>query len=105
MAILGQTVLWNGEDRSNFFSDSSLNSTNLPILGKSSTTKYLLFAKHCTHFQRRLWQPTPVFLPGESRDREARQATVHWVAESQAQLKGLIMHAEKAMAPLSSTLA
>ena len=32
MAILGQTVSWNGEDKSNPFSNSSLNSTNLPIL-------------------------------------------------------------------------
>ena len=26
---------------------------------------------------RRIWQPTPVFLPGESRDRAAWRATVH----------------------------
>ena len=30
----------------------------------------------------RLWQPTPVFLPGESLDRGAWRATVHGVAES-----------------------
>ena len=30
---------------------------------------------------RREWQPTPVFLPGESHDRRARWATVHGVAE------------------------
>ena len=29
---------------------------------------------------RRKWQPTPVFLPGESMDRGAWQATVHGVA-------------------------
>ena len=28
---------------------------------------------------RRKWQPTPVFLPGESRDRGAWQTTVHVV--------------------------
>ena len=31
---------------------------------------------------RREWQPTPVFLPGESMDRGAWQATVHGVAMS-----------------------
>ena len=30
---------------------------------------------------RRVWQPTPVFLPGESMDRGAWWATVHRVAE------------------------
>ena len=29
---------------------------------------------------RRKWQPAPVFLPGESHDREAWWATVHGVA-------------------------
>ena len=32
---------------------------------------------------RRAWQPTPVFLPGESMDRGAWWATVHGVAKSQ----------------------
>ena len=36
---------------------------------------------------RRDWQPTPVFLPGESMCREAWQATVHRVAKSLTQLK------------------
>ena len=31
---------------------------------------------------RRKWQPTPVFLPGKSMDREAWLATVHGVAKS-----------------------
>ena len=31
---------------------------------------------------RRAWQPTPVFLPGESMDRGAWRATVHGVTES-----------------------
>ena len=30
---------------------------------------------------RRAWQPTPVFLPGESMDRGAWQATVHGVTK------------------------
>ena len=38
---------------------------------------------------RRKWQPTPVFLPGESRDRGAWWATVSVVAQSQTQLKRL----------------
>ena len=36
---------------------------------------------------RRKWQPTPVFLPGESMDRGAWRATVHGVAKSQTQLR------------------
>ena len=32
---------------------------------------------------RREWQLTPVFLPGESMDREAWRTTVHRVAKSQ----------------------
>ena len=42
---------------------------------------------------RRAWQPTPVFLSGESYDRRAWWATVHGVAKSQTQLKRLSMHA------------
>ena len=38
---------------------------------------------------RRPWQPTPVFLPGESMDRGARRAMVHRVAESWTRLKWL----------------
>ena len=33
-----------------------------------------------------IWQPTSVFLLGESMDREAWRATVHGVARSQTQL-------------------
>ena len=32
---------------------------------------------------RKAWQPTPVFLPGESLDRRDWQATVHKVTNSQ----------------------
>ena len=42
---------------------------------------------------RRVWQPTPVFLPGESMDRGAWQATVHRIAKCQTRLKRLSMHA------------
>ena len=38
---------------------------------------------------RRPWQPTPVFLPGESMDRGAWRAMVHRVAESWTRLKWL----------------
>ena len=38
---------------------------------------------------RRKWQPTPVFLPGESRDRGAWWAAVYGVAQSWTQLKRL----------------
>ena len=38
---------------------------------------------------RRKWQPTPVFLPGESQGRGAWWAAVYEVAQSQTQLKWL----------------
>ena len=42
---------------------------------------------------RRAWQPTPVFLPGESHGQKILVATVHGVAKSWTQLKQLSMHA------------
>ena len=38
---------------------------------------------------RREWQPTPVFLPGESHGRRSLVAPVHGVAKSRTQLSGL----------------
>ena len=38
---------------------------------------------------RRKWQPTPVFLPGESRDGGAWEAAVSGVAQSRTRLKRL----------------
>ena len=38
---------------------------------------------------RRKWQPTPVFLPGESQGRGARWAVVYGVTQSQTRLKWL----------------
>ena len=38
---------------------------------------------------RRKWQPTPVFLPGESQGREAWWAALYGVAQSRTQLKRL----------------
>ena len=43
--------------------------------------------------QRRKWEPTPVFLPGESMDRGGWRATVHGIAKSQTWLKRLSKHA------------
>ena len=40
---------------------------------------------------RRKWQPTPVFLPGESQGRGAWWATVYGVAQSRTRLKQLQM--------------
>ena len=44
---------------------------------------------------RKKWQPTPVFLTGESnpKDRGAWWATVHSITKSQTRLKQLSMHA------------
>ena len=36
---------------------------------------------------RRKWQPTPVFLPGESHGQRSLEGYVHEVAKSQIQLK------------------
>ena len=41
-----------------------------------------------THWRRK-WQPTPVFLPGESQVREAWWAAVYGVAQSRTRLKRL----------------
>ena len=41
---------------------------------------------------RRAWQPTPVFLPGESHGQRSL-VTVHWVSENRTQLKRLGTHA------------
>ena len=40
----------------------------------------------------RAWQPTPVFLPGESHGQRSLWSTLHRVAKSQTQLKRLSMH-------------
>ena len=41
------------------------------------------------YLRRRQWQPTPVFLPGESQGRGAWWAAVYGVTESQTRLKQL----------------
>ena len=42
--------------------------------------------------QRRAWQPTPVFLPGESHGPEEPGGLVHGVAKSQTRLSDYIWH-------------
>ena len=42
---------------------------------------------------RRIWQPTPVFFPGESMNRGAWRARVHRVSKSHTWLNQLSMHA------------
>ena len=47
--------------------------------------------KHAQHWRRK-WQPTPVFLPGESCGQRSLEGTVHRVAQSQTWLKRLNTH-------------
>ena len=55
-------------------------------VGHNSATSLSLFT--FMHWRRK-WQPTPVFLPGESRDRGAWWAAVYGVAQSRTRLKRL----------------
>ena len=56
-----------------------------------------MFSKFCEPHQqinwRRKWQPTPVFLPGESQGWRSLWAAIHGVAQIQTRLKQLSMHA------------
>ena len=45
-----------------------------------------LFNLYAEYTWRRKWQPTPVFLPGESHGQRSLVGTVHWVAKSQTRL-------------------
>ena len=57
---------------------------------------------------RRKWQPTPVFLPGESQGQGAWRAAVYGVAQSRTRLNVFAFHfhaLEKEMATHSSVLA
>ena len=51
---------------------------------------------------RRKWQPTPVFLPGESQGRGAWWAAIYGVAQSQTQLKWLSSSRDKKYSEFSS---
>ena len=55
-------------------------------VGHDWTTSLSLFT--FMHWRRK-WQPTPVFLPGESQGRESWWAAVYGVAQSQTRLKRL----------------
>ena len=59
-------------------------------LVKRQVTDWPVFASRCGFMHwRRKWQPTPVFLPGESRDGGAWWAAVYGVAQSQTRLRRL----------------
>ena len=54
-------------------------------VGQTATSLSLFTFMHW----RRKWQPTPVFLPGESQERGAWWATIYGVAQSRTRLKQL----------------
>ena len=45
--------------------------------------------------ERREWQPTPAFLPGEFKDRGTWRATVHGVAKGQTRLSDFHFNMER----------
>ena len=53
---------------------------------------------------RRKWQPTPVFLPGESQDGGAWWAAIYGVTQSQTRLKCLSSSSSSSSFPYGSTL-
>ena len=57
--------------------------------GHDWVTSFSLFT--FMHWKRK-WQPTPLFLPGESQGQGAWWAAVYGVAQSWTQLKGLSNH-------------
>ena len=59
-------------------------------VGHDWTTSLSLFT--FMHWRRK-WQPTPVFLPGESQGWRSLWAAIHGVAQIQTRLKQLSMHA------------
>ena len=63
---------------------SGLQSMGLLRVRHDRATSLSLFM--FTHW-RRQWQPTPVFLPGESQGRGSLVAAVYGVAQSRTQLK------------------
>ena len=48
---------------------------------------YLTYMQSASYEWRRKWQPTPVFLPGESQGWGSLWAAVYGVAQSQTRLK------------------
>ena len=61
-----------------------LQSMGLQRVGHNWAVSLSLFT--CMHWRRK-WQPTPVFLPGESQGRGAWWTAVYGVAQSQTRLK------------------
>ena len=53
----------------------------LQFMGSLSPTLLSDFSFHFSHWRRK-WQPTPVFLPGESQGRGAWWAAVYGVTQS-----------------------
>ena len=78
-SILAWKIPWTEEP-------GGLQSTGLRRVGHDWATSLPLFT--CVHWRRK-WQPTPVFLPGESQGREAWWAAICGVAQSQTRLKWL----------------
>ena len=78
-SILAWRIPWTEEP-------GGLQSMGLRRVGHDSVTSLSLF----TFLNwRRKWQPTPVFLPGESQDGRAWWAAVYGVAQSRTRLKRL----------------
>ena len=80
--------------------DWKLSSSNVrPLDGRLRTDKRVfqsassVFVACVVWNLRRKWQPTPIFLPGESREQVARWAALHRFARSRTRLKRLSMHA------------
>ena len=63
-----------------------LQSMRSPRVGHNRATSLSLFT--FMHWRRK-WQPTPVFLPGESQGQGAWQATIYGIAQSRTRLKRL----------------
>ena len=75
-----------------------LQSMGLLRFGHDWATSLSLFT--FTHWRRK-WQPTPVFLPGESQDRGTWWASVYGVAQSRTRLKWLSSMHYWSLLPLS----
>ena len=54
--------------------------------------------------RRRAWQPTPVFLPGESHRQRSLAGYSAWVTKSRIRLKRLCMHALRYLSMMLSSL-
>ena len=78
-STLAWKILWAGEP-------GRLQSMGSRTVGHDWATSLSLFS--FMHWRRK-WQPTPVFLPGESQGRGAWWAAVYGVAQSQTRLKRL----------------